>query len=276
MSNPNQPNYLPLKISLHFSFFIVGIVTVLFGQIMPILAKNLSLNDQQSGFFATSQFYGSIIGTVSTAFLIRKIGFVKTLAIGFLLFVIGLSSLNIGGYQISWLSVCLYGIGFGLAIPSTLMLTAALNPVKTASALNLMSFVWGLGAIVSQPFVGYFGGNSFTIPTQVLVVISVVFTVVYLFFFKNLSLKQQSAETESTPPIPIWSNPKAWLIVAFGLCDVGIESGISNWLTTYTLRSNLPQSLSGLSAVFIFFVFFVLGRGLAAILARFLSNTQII
>jgi MFS transporter, FHS family, glucose/mannose:H+ symporter len=272
MSNPNQ---LPLKISLHFSFFIVGIITVLFGQIMPILAKNLSLDDQQSGFFATSQFYGSIIGTISTAFLIRKFGFVKTLATGFLLFVIGLGGLNIGGYQVSWVSVCLYGIGFGLAIPSTLMLTAALNPVKTASALNLMSFAWGLGAIASQPFVSYFGGENFIVPTLVLVVISLIFTGIYFFIFKNYFIPQTS-ETELKKPISIWRNPLSWLIVAFGLCDVGIESGISNWLTTYTLRANLPEGVAGFSATPIFFLFFVLGRLIAAILARFLSNNKII
>ena len=146
---------------------------------MPILAKNLSLNDEQSGFLATSQFYGSIIGTVSTAFLIRKIGFIKTLALGFLLFVVGLSGLNLGGYQVSWISICLYGIGFGLAIPSTLMLTAALNPVKTASALNLMSFAWGLGAIASEPFFSYLGGKKITVPTLILVAVSAVFAFIY-------------------------------------------------------------------------------------------------
>lgn len=273
MSNPNQ---LPLKISLHFSFFIVGIVTVLFGQIMPILAKNLSLNDEQSGFFATSQFYGSIIGTVSTAFLLRKIGFIKTLAIGFLLFVIGLSGLNVGGYQVSWASVCLYGIGFGLAIPSTLMLTAALNPEKTASALNLMSFAWGLGAIICQPFVSYLGGEKFTTPTLILIAASLIFLVIYLFVFDNISSHSQTLESDFSESVSIWNNPKAWLIVAFGLCDVGIESGITNWLTTYTLRSNLPPELKGISAILVFFIFFVLGRLIAAILARFLSTNQII
>jgi FHS family glucose/mannose:H+ symporter-like MFS transporter len=276
MSNSNQVNNLPLKISLHLSFFIVGIVTVLFGQIMPILAKDLELNDQQAGFFATSQFYGSIIGTVSTAFLIRKIGFVKTLGIGFLLFVIGMGGLNLGGYQVSWLSVCVYGIGFGLAIPSTLMLTAALSPVRTASALNLMSFAWGLGAIASQPVVSYLGGHSFTLPTLLLLGISVIFTLTYFFVFTEPSGESQVSPIDAAPSSPIWSNPKAWLIVAFGLFDVGIESGISNWLTTYTLRSNLPAEISTLSATPIFFMFFVLGRGLAAVLARFLSNNQII
>ena len=269
-------NSLPLKISLHFSFFIVGIVTVLFGQIMPILAKSLNLNDEQSGFFATSQFVGSIIGTVSTAVLIRKLGFIKTLGVGFVLFVIGLGGLNIGGYQLSWLSVCLYGIGFGLAIPSTLMLTAALNPIKTASALNLMSFAWGIGAIVSQPFVSYLGGEKFTTPTLLLVAISAIFAIIYFFILADFSNQSPIAESDSTQSVSIWSDPRAWLIVAFGLFDVGIESGISNWLTSYTMRSNLPQAMSGWSATPIFFIFFVLGRGLAAILARFLSNNQII
>lgn len=269
-------NNLPLKISLHISFFIVGIVTVLFGQIMPILTKNLSLNDEQAGFFATSQFYGSIIGTISTAFLIRQIGFVKTLGIGFLLFVIGLSGLNFGNYQINWAGVCLYGIGFGLAIPSTLMLTAALNPVKTASALNLMSFAWGIGAIICQPFVSYLGGESYTVLTLILIAVSIVFAIIYLVVFPNISSQNQNSPSESGTSISIWSDPKAWLIVAFGLCDVGIESGITNWLTTYTRRSNLPPELKGLSAIFIFFVFFVLGRLIGAILARFLSSNQII
>lgn len=276
MPDPKQKNQLPLKITLHFSFFIVGIVTVLFGQIMPILSKDLQLNDEQSGFFATSQFVGSIIGTVSTAFLIRRIGFVKTLGIGFLLFVIGLGGLNAGGYQVSWVSVCLYGIGFGLAIPSTLMLTAALNPFKTASALNLMSFAWGIGAIASQPFVSFLGAGRLTSPTLLLAAVSLIFTVAYFFVFADHSAHSEASGSDSTQKIPIWSNPKAWLIVAFGLFDVGIESGISNWLTTYSLRSDLPAEISGLSATPIFFVFFVLGRGSAAILARFLSNNHII
>lgn len=278
MSNPSQSNYLPLKISLHFSFFIVGIVTVLFGQLMPILAKSLSLNDEQSGFFATSQFYGSIIGTVSTAFLIRKLGFIKTLGVGFLLILIGLSGLNLGGYQISWISVCLYGIGFGLAIPSTLMLTAALNPIKTASALNLMSFAWGVGAIASQPFVGFFGSrSSYFVPTIILAAVSTIFAIIYLSNIFSVNTNQaNSNETNSGSSIRIWSNPLSWLIVGFGLCDVGIESGISNWLTTYTLRSNLPNEVTGFSATPIFFLFFVLGRLIAAILARFLSTNQII
>jgi fucose permease len=276
MSIQNPNGFSSLKILLHFSFFIVGIVTVLLGQILPILAVNLALNDEQSGFFFTAQFGGSIIGTVATAFLIRRFGFVKTLGLAFLLFIVGLCGINFGGLDISRASVFIYGIGVGLAIPSTLMLTAALNPVKTTSALNLMSFVWGLGAIASQPFVSFLGKGKFVFPTLLLAAISVGFAIVYLISFKNVAVSGNDLASESNAPTAIWSNPKSWLIVAFGFCDVGIESGISGWLTSYTFRSDLPTEISWLSATPIFFAFFVLGRGIAAVVARFLSNNQII
>lgn len=272
MSNPNQ---LPLKISLHISFFIVGIVTFILGSILPIIANNLKLNDEQSGFFSTSQFYGSIIGTISTAFLIRTIGFVKTVGIGFLLFAIGLGGINLSEFWLCWASVSIYGIGVGLLIPSTLMLTAALNPLKTTSALNLMSCFWALGAVVNQPFVSFLGGGTLTVPTFIIVSLSIVFATLYLFIFPKFSAERSDSASDSEA-VSIWRNPKAWLIVAFGLFDVGIESGVGIWLTTFTFRSNLPTEIWWFSATPIFFTFFAIGRGLAAVLARFLSNNQII
>ena len=274
IQNPN--GFSSLKILLHISFFIIGIVTVLLGQILPMLAVNLTLNDEQSGFFFITQFGGSIIGTISTAFLIKSVGFVRTLGLAFFLFIIGLSAINFGGLEISRASVFIYGIGIGLAIPSTLMLTAALNPVKTTSALNLMSFVWGLGAIASQPFVSFLGKGKFVVPTLLLVAVSILFAIVYLISLKTFEFQANNSASEQSTPGSIWSNPKSWLIVAFGFCDVGIESGISGWLTSYTFRSDLPTEISWLSATPIFFAFFVAGRGLAAIAARFLSNNQII
>ena len=274
IQNPN--GFSSLKILLHISFFIIGIVTVLLGQILPMLAVNLTLNDEQSGFFFITQFGGSIIGTISTAFLIKSVGFVRTLGLAFFLFIIGLSAINFGGFEISWASVFIYGIGIGLAIPSTLMLTAALNPVKTTSALNLMSFVWGLGAIASQPFVSFLGKGKFVVPTLLLVAVSILFAIVYLISLKTFEFQANNSASEQSTSGSIWSNPKSWLIVAFGFCDVGIESGISGWLTSYTFRSDLPTEISWLSATPIFFAFFVAGRGLAAIAARFLSNNQII
>jgi MFS transporter, FHS family, glucose/mannose:H+ symporter len=276
MSIQNPVGFSALKVLLHFSFFIVGIMTVLLGQILPILAVGSALNDKQSGSFFAAQFSGSIIGTVATAFLIKRIGFVKTLGLAFGLFFAGLAGMNLGGFEIIRASIFIFGIGIGLAIPSTLMLTAALNPVRTTSALNLMSFVWGLGAIASQPFVSILGNGQLAAPTLFLAGLSVLFAIVYLIFPKNFEAQKNDSPSSGGASASIWKNPKSWLIVAFGFCDVGIESGISGWLTSYTFRSDLPTEISWLSATPIFFTAFVAGRGIAAVAARFLSNNQII
>jgi fucose permease len=275
MNNENRSNFLPLKILLHFSFLIVGIVTFILGNILPIISKRLQLNDEQAGFFGTSQFYGSIIGTISTAFLIRKIGFVKTIGLGFLFFACGMAGVNLTDFWLGWASVSIYGIGVGLLIPSILMSTAALNPFKTTSALNFMSAFWAIGAVISQPFVAFFGGGTIFLPTIIIASLSIILAALYLIFIADFTSEADN-ENDDSERIPIWSNPKSWLIVAFGLCDVGIESGVGVWLTTYTMRSNLPSEIWWFSATPIFFAFFAIGRAVAAGLARILSNNQII
>jgi fucose permease len=140
-----------------------------------------------------------------------------------------------------------------------------------------MSFVWGLGAIASQPFVSFLGSGKFALPTLLLAALSILFAIVYLILFRNFDVRENNdSASQASSTGSIWRNPKSWLIVAFGFCDVGIESGISGWLTSYTFRSDLPTAISWLSATPIFFAFFVMGRGIAAVTARFLSNNQII
>lgn len=281
MSNisENQRNQSALKIALHAAFFVVGIVTVLLGQVLPVLIGRLKLNDEEAGFFFTAQFGGSIIGTILAAFLIRRIGALRSLVIAFALFAVGIGGLNFDSLWLVRGGVFIFGIGIGLAIPATLLLTAALNPQKTTAALNLMSFVWGTGAIVSQPFVSFAGRGDLIAPSFILIAASVFFAVLLATISRkkteqNLQLPPDG-ETERHQK-SLWKSRTALLLVAFGFFDVGIESGVSGWLTAYTLRSDLPPEISWLSATPLFFFFFVGGRGIAALLARRFTNNQII
>jgi fucose permease len=47
---------------LHAGFLLIGIVTVLLGQILPVLSKRLSLNDREAGYLFVAQFAGSLAG----------------------------------------------------------------------------------------------------------------------------------------------------------------------------------------------------------------------
>src|SRR5688500_1607887 len=112
-----------LKIVIGFSFVLIGIVSVLLGQILPILSARFDLNDAQAGTFFFAQFSGSLIGTLVSGKFARMFGFVGVLALGIALMIVGLPLLNFHTYFVCWLAIFLYGMGTGLAIPAGNLLT---------------------------------------------------------------------------------------------------------------------------------------------------------
>jgi len=67
-----------LKYYTLLSFFVIGVITVLLGQVLPILSSRLQLNDAQSGTLFLAQFAGSAAGTLLSGRLAKRYGFVVT------------------------------------------------------------------------------------------------------------------------------------------------------------------------------------------------------
>lgn len=261
----------PLTFIIHFAFLICGIVTVLIGQILPVLTKRLALNDAQAGQLFIAQFSGSICGTLIFGYTAKRFGFIKTTIFGFILITVGCLLLNSELWIFCVLGLFINGIGIGSSLPSLNMLVVVLNPHRQASALSILNFFWGIGAIISQPFVAFFGtATSIFVPT---VMLSVLFflTMLALFFFRVKTGETKTEnKTEGSSNARIWTHPLAWIIAAFNFIHVGFESGAGGWLTTYSER--FPEGANSLlSATPAFFLFFVIGRGIAPIFLRFLS-----
>src|SRR5688500_16350553 len=106
-----------LKYYTFFGFFVIGIITVLLGQVLPILSSRLSLNDAESGLLLSAQFAGALVGTFIVGWLIRRFGFATTSLIGILLIGAGLPALNSEAFIVCWIGIFVYGFGIGLAIP---------------------------------------------------------------------------------------------------------------------------------------------------------------
>lgn len=261
----------PLTIIIHFAFLLCGIVTVLIGQILPVLMKRLELNDAQAGQLFFAQLSGSFCGTFIFGFAAKRYGFIKTVIFGFILITVGCLFLNSETWIFSVLGLFLNGIGIGACLPSINMLVVVLNPERQASALSILNFFWGVGAIISQPFVSFFGtAHSIFVPT---VMLSALFfsTMLALYFLRvDTGKTERKDETDETSDTKIWTHPLAWLITAFNFIHVGFETGAGGWLTTYSER--FPEGANSmLSAAPAFFLFFVIGRGIAPLFLRFLS-----
>ncbi len=275
---PNAETDRFLKFLLHFGFLISGTVTVLIGQVLPILSNRLSLNDTQTGYFFIAQFSGSLAGTFLTQPIVRRFGFGSATVSGFAAMMIGVLGLNSDDWFLCLTAFIINGFGIGITLPAINMLTVELNPLNITPALNFLNFFWGVGAIFCKPFIDFFGtATSIFLPTGMLA--ALLFTIGLMIAFATHKEKPEESftQTENESRTPIWTTSAAWLIAFFNFIHVGFESGTGGWITTYAMR--LPNQEGGivwLSPTFAYFLFFVAGRLIAPLYSRFLNENKML
>ncbi len=269
---------LPIKILLHFVFLLSGIATVLIGQVLPILAKQFSLNDLQVSYFFPTQFSGSLLGTFMTSQFGKRNKFLLASMIGCLFMAFGVVLMNVDSFIVCLAGFFINGLGVGLTLPSINMLILALNPMRSGAALTMLNFFWGVGAIICKPFVDYFsGGTSLFLTTVILAVLLFASTI---FMAAVPSIKEPKLETdqilEGEILKPIWTRPIAWGIALFNFIHVGFESGMGGWLTTYTGRIEAETAPVFFSPTLLFFLFFVIGRGISPVFFRIFNENKML
>lgn len=277
MSPQNLRNILPLKILLHAGFFVSGISTVIIGQFLPILSTKFALNDSQAGYFFLAQFSGSLIGTFLTNRFGKSNKFVFASALGCFLMAIGLAILNFDSFEICLLGFAINGIGIGLTLPSINMLILEFSKENAASALSVLNFFWGIGAIFCKPFVKYFTyGTNILTPTLILTFVLFIIGAAIFFQPKEIEKNSETSEEAINFSTPIWTNPLAWAIALFNFVHVGFESSMGGWLETYTQRIGGTNAENYFSPIVLYFIFFVVGRGVAPVFFRFLSGNKML
>ncbi len=259
-------------------FFLSGIATVLIGQVLPILSGYFALSDLQAGYFFPAQFAGSLAGTLFTNWFGRRNNFVLATIIGCAAMATGIVLMNAGVFWVCLLGLTLNGFGIGLTLPSVNMLILEMNPLRSASALSVLNFCWGVGAIVCKPFVDLTTFGSNILPLTLILAAPLLVSAVMVAFSRNEIPAASVSDPAVSEPVllPIWTLPLAWMIALFNFIHVGFESGMGGWLTTYADRLHGEPVLQLLSPTFLYFLFFVVGRGVAPVIFRFLREEQVL
>jgi fucose permease len=266
-----------LKYYTLFGFFVIGVVCLLLGQILPLLSSRLELNDAEAGTLFLAQFSGSILGTLGSTRIAKRYGFSFAVMIGFFLIIIGLPGVNAGTFALCWLSVFVFGSGLGVTIPSINLLTIeTTEPRLRSSAVNLINFSWGLGAICSQPFVAAASQAGGLVTVTVILDAAVVLLAICFYLAVRASSGETFAETGTVEVASrIWRRPLPWLFVAFSFFVVSIEGGLGGWLTTYTEDLN-QNGVAIINLTVVYFFLFVVGRGVASVISRRVSENALI
>ena len=243
-------------------FLLAGLGTVMLGPLMPTLLHDWRLTDQQGGLLLAAKFVGSFLGGVTVPRRLRLgvLGGMAFACAGFGAF--ALSAGLVSG------AACLFVGGFGLGqiIASTNIVIGRRYREHTGSALASVNFFWSLGAVLCG-VIAAAALPRFHLRGPLLTFAG-LFLVTGLGGFLNQSRKAAATAESSaldTPPLqmPILTH-FALLLFLYG----GLETCMTGWLTTYTLRFSDVRLLGGQSAIVLLWSALTAGRALSSAVLR--------
>jgi fucose permease len=233
---------------------------VLLGSILPRLSAQWHLRDKDAGLLLLVQFATSASG----ALLVRR-NLWKALAFGYGL--MGAGAIGIFLLQQKSLPAFgAYGLGLGMAMTSTNMLTGRRYPQRMGAALALLNFSWSAGAVACPLLAAQFLRHA-TGSTAFVVVGLLALPFGLLPLLADRSNLDASANAGSVPA----GMSEATTILYFATLAflyVGMEASIGNWMSTYATRATLWTFAGSTLAVAVFWAALLLGRAITpAILA---------
>ncbi len=259
----------------HIVFVPTGILTVLLGPVLPVLAARWSLNDSQAGELFTAQFLASTVGVVFSGSLVPRMGYRVVLVLGLFFMALGVGTLPLGSWIWGMTSVSCFGVGLGLAIPTANLLVAEVNPERKASALALLNFSWSVGAVACPFMLAPFQQSNRT-PTFLYALGGCV--AVLALGLSGASLPRPGKNKGVSPAVPLiqlMQSPAAIMLGLLFFLYVGTESAVGGWLASYAKRMVNGRGTMWVETPSFFYGSLLLGRALAPIALRHISDLKL-
>lgn len=258
------------------AFLPTGILTTLLGPMLPILIARWAMNDTQAGNLFLVQFLASLVGVQLAGVLLTRWGFRPPFLLGLLLMACGVATLYMGSLAFGLASVAAYGLGLGLIIPTNNLLIAeigsssgsglssgessndsssdssgnssrASSPASSsASAVSLLNFFWGVGAVLCSIMVAWTAAHRllpFFLGAVALFLVLLALAMRNLPFpaaAKSPAAKSAAAKSSESPASSSWrelaKSPALWLFAAVFFFYPGAETAVGGWVGSYASR----------------------------------------
>jgi MFS transporter, FHS family, glucose/mannose:H+ symporter len=260
---------------IHAQFALIGITTVLLGPLLPTLAAHWDMRDLQSGYFFAAQYIGSVVGSILSTRALPRWGFARVCSAAMLILSSGLGVFVLSSWHVGLVGVFLNGLGMSLAIAASNLGVAAGNPARRASALSLLNFSWGIGAVASPFLVAaglrYLRLNYFV---PALGLLPLIFAVRFATLASSGEMPvsaDSSADAASTP----WRMAPFVLITTIAFFYVGTENALGGWIATYAKAFAPVSAGNAAMAPSAFWAALLAGRGLAPVILRYRNESTI-
>ncbi len=263
---------------LYLDFVITGVVMTLLGPLLPMLSARWGLNDAQAGYLFTAQFAASIGGMLLSSVLVERFGYRITILFSLLVMAVGVGALSRADWMFGIISVCIFGLGFGMNTPAVNLRIARTNPHRAASALNLLNSCWGVGAMACPLLVASVQ-RSHHIPQFLYgTAIGLVALAAYISAVRFTADGRAAVETNGKAPqssirSTIWNNRLLPTVAGLFFIYVGTENSLGGWVASYARRID-AHALWAITPSF-FWGALLLGRFSAPLVLRHIRETRL-
>jgi MFS transporter, FHS family, glucose/mannose:H+ symporter len=270
------------------AFLPTGILTTLLGPMLPILIARWTMNDTQAGDLFLVQFLASVVGVQLSGVLLARWGFRPAFLLGLLLMASGVATIYMGSLWLGLAAVATYGLGLGLIIPTDNLLIAEIGarsvPISevsstasaSASAVSLLNFFWGAGAVLCSVMVAWTAAHKL-LPYFLGSV--ALFLILLAWAMRNLPFPA-AAKSAERPVLSSWrevaKKPAIWLFAAAFFLYPGAETAVGGWIGSYVSRLGLRGAAIAPVMPAFFWSALTVGRALGTAFLRHFSERRVL
>ncbi|MCP4203421.1 MAG: MFS transporter [bacterium] len=257
------------RMLLRSGFLLTGVMAVVLGPLIPVLEEAWGIDHAQTGSLFLAQFTASSLGAIVSSINLRR-----SIVTGYALSAVSLFGLVLGGWPLARLFMAVSGFSLGLLISGSNLTVARWNPENRGAALSTLNLIWGIGAMISPLLFAVFADSlgAFGL-LRLLGLLSVGASLALAFKLRNPAIADTTEDGgahSAGPSVPMLS-----LVAALLFFYVGTEISIGGWLVALSDQFSAERSALSLIIGSGFWAAVLVGRAIAAIALRRLTETAV-
>lgn len=271
-----------LLIIIYLAFISLGLPDALLGSAWPTMFPEFDVPLSYAGIISMIIAFGTIISSLQSDRLTRKLGTGKVTAIS-----VAMTAIALWGFSASdsfWM-LCLWAIPYGLGAGSV---DASLNNYVAlhyeSRHMSWLHCMWGVGATAGPYIMGYAltSGKGWNTGYQSIGIIQVVLTAVLIFslpLWKDRKTVEKGSQGKESKPLSlkeIIRIPGAKEVMLCFFCYCAIEQTTGLWASSYLSLSKGVDAKTAASFASMFFIGITVGRALSGFITMKLKDAQMI
>ena len=221
------------------STFVIGMLSGALGPLLPQLAAQLGVRVETLGSMFTALFVGALATQFAGGWLNERVGLRNMAMIGTALLTAGIVGIAISPMlPLVLVCACIAGAGQGaLDISTNVLIAAVFAKEKVVSAVNVLHFAFGAGAVVA-PVVASASLQQWSTPMPALW-LAAAFGAGNLLLGARVLMNPSAAQPASGESTGngLYRRPELWSLGVLMFLYVGIEIGLGGWTTVYMART---------------------------------------